>query len=635
MAELKKSIGFFTIVALTIVSLLGTSIFFGASLAARISGSASIIAWVFVALIGVYVSACFGELIGMYPSAGGVYEFSKQAYGRFPSFMIGWVTWIVQNITTALIIVAAVEVALPAFPYPLVKILLTISIIVILNIVAYRGIGISSKVLIFFATITLAIILVIIVPGLFHVQAVKFSEFHPSLLLLFLTTFFIIESFFGWESASFMAEETVDAEKVVPKALVIATVLSVLLGVIIAGVQIGILGTGGLVSSTSSVLDTSFILFGSQATLLFTIGIFLALIGSAAGGIISNPRLLLALGRDKLFIEQASHIHPRYNTPYKAVIFQMIASIFFVLLSFAKYEKVLSYLVPLALAMYITVLIAVVVLRVKKKEHRRPFKVIFGKVGPVIVALLYATIIVVWAVKEPEGFHVLKILGSLLFLAIPIYLLLTFYYNPTMLIRFSNLVATVNLLLEDLFLPAEIRKKILSIFRNMRDKTILELGAGVGTLTMQLAEEVGNEGRIIAIDLSEKNLKIVRKRLIEKKYSHVELIHDEHMVNRIHPDITKVDMVFSVGHLTYIQDVQKVLKEIYDVLPDNGKVCFVEYLDFFYFLPNKSLISNQEELRKVFRDAGFSVNITVSKSLFWKFIFIYGIKTGEEDVIMV
>ncbi|MFH1915745.1 MAG: amino acid permease [Nanoarchaeota archaeon] len=635
MVELKKRIGFLTIMALTIVSLLGTSIFFGAGIAAGISGAGSIIAWIAVALVAVYVSACFGELISMFPNAGGVYEFAKQAYGRFPSFLIGWVTWIVQNITTAVIIVAAVQYSLPGSSYAPLKILLVVGIIVILNYIAYRGIDLSSKVLILFASITLIIILLIVLPGILHVDQGNFEPMTITPLLFFFTIFFIIESFFGWESASFMAEETVNAEKVVPWALFLATVVSIILGILIAGVQIGILGVERLASSTAAFLDTSFIIYGDIGVKVMNIGIVLSLIGSAAGGIISNPRLLLALGRDKLFPDQVSHIHPKYNTPYKAIIFQTFVATIFVLISFGRYKTVLSYLVPLALFMYISVLLSVVVLRRKKKDHPRPFKVPLGGFLPLVVVIFYAAIIVAWAMMEPGGLHVLRILGSFLFLGIPIYMLLTFYYNPSIIIKFSNVAADINYFLEDLFLPKSVRKRILSIFRNMKDKTVLELGSGVGTLTLHLAEEVGPEGKIIAIDLSEKNLKILRRRLKEKDVRHVDVIHDEHMVNRVHPDITKVDMVFSVGHLTYIQDMKKVLREVYDVLPENGRICFVEYIDFFYFLPNKSLISNQTELKKAFREAGFSVNIQVIRSLFWKFIFIYGIKSGEEEVVMV
>jgi len=640
MVELKKSIGFYTIVALTIVSLMGSSIFFGVSVGAGISGSASLISWLLVGIIAIYVAFCFGELISMFPNAGGTYEFAKQTYGRFPSFVIGWMTWIVGNITTALLVISAVEFILPGAEMSL-KIGISVVIILILNYIAFKGIDASSKLLIIFGIITLLTIILVILPGLLHMKATNYQPYtlggtlSENIILILFTIFFIIESFFGWESASFMAEETINAERVVPRALIIATIISVCLGILLTVVTIGVLGINNVIGADIPFLDVANLLFGSFGVEVFKIAIIATLIGAAAGGIISGPRLLLALGRDKLFIEQFSHIHKKRGTPVNAIIFQTFLSIVFVLLAYGEYRMMLGFLVPLALLMYIPVLLAVVVLRYKKPELHRTVRAPGGKVLPFLVITFYIAIIIAWAMNEASGWHNLRILGAFLLFAVPIYLLLTFYYNPSAIILINNAFSRINYWLEDILLPKKMRKHIMSIFQEMREKTILEFGCGVGTLTVNIAEEVGPQGKVIALDLSEKNLKILKKRMFDKKIKHVETIHDEHMINRIHPDVKRVDMVISVGHLSYIQDLEKVLKELYTILPDSGRILFVEYIDYFYFLPNKAIISNQEELKKVFKRAGFSVNITTKNNLLWKFIFIYGIKTGEEDVPVI
>ncbi|MFH1211975.1 MAG: amino acid permease, partial [Candidatus Woesearchaeota archaeon] len=93
MAELERKAGYPLVIALSITAMVGTGMFFGPGIAASYSGNASLLAWIFLSLITVYVSLCFGELVSMYPSAGGVYSFAKKAYGRFSSFIIGWLTW--------------------------------------------------------------------------------------------------------------------------------------------------------------------------------------------------------------------------------------------------------------------------------------------------------------------------------------------------------------------------------------------------------------------------------------------------------------------------------------------------------------------------------------------------------------
>lgn len=86
MAELKRVLGFWTVLSLAIASIMGTGLFFGTAVGASYSGNASILAWIILTAIAVYISTYFAELVSMYPKAGGIYEFSKHAYNRFFSF---------------------------------------------------------------------------------------------------------------------------------------------------------------------------------------------------------------------------------------------------------------------------------------------------------------------------------------------------------------------------------------------------------------------------------------------------------------------------------------------------------------------------------------------------------------------
>ena len=94
MTELKKSISFSVLVLLAINAIIGTGIFFVPGIAARIAGPASIISWILVGILALLVAACFAELVSMFPKAGGVYEYTKQAFGEFGGFMVGWIAWI-------------------------------------------------------------------------------------------------------------------------------------------------------------------------------------------------------------------------------------------------------------------------------------------------------------------------------------------------------------------------------------------------------------------------------------------------------------------------------------------------------------------------------------------------------------
>lgn len=631
MAELQKTLGMGTIIALTLTALVGTGMFLATSIGARYSGNGVVIAWVILTIISVYVAACFGELIAMFPKSGGIYEFAKKAYGRFFSFIVGWVSWLVATITISVLIIAALEFLPVQGLSGTVKLAVAVVLILMINFIAYMGVDVSGALLMFFAIETVLLLLSLIIPGFMHTD---WSHFTPLLTKpftwVFVSMFFMVESLMGWESASFLAEETKNAEKVIPKALIITTLISGTLGVLFSLVSVGVIPLAELVSSPVPVLDLAARLFTSQQAQIISSGILLALIGSVAGGVVSTPRLLQAMARDKLFIGQLAAIHEKRKTPYKAIIFQAVVSIIIVIIAFGTYDSLLSMLTPLALLMYIAVLLAVPILRFKIKHFNRPFRVPFGKTGPVLVALLYLVVVMLWLFQVQGAFNLFRIIISLAIFGIPIYLLLTFFYNPDAIINFSNHFSRLTLWFENLILPRRIRKNIMGLFKDLESKTVLEYGAGVGTLTMNLAQAVGPKGKVYATDLSHRNVRLLKKRLENEGIANVMVIHDEHQVNRIHPAIDNVEFIFSVGMMSYMQDVRKILRQMNRLLPEAGRICLVEYVNFFGILPDAEWLSNMERLREIFRQAGFSVHIEKKRGLLWNYLFIYGLKSDSD-----
>ncbi|HLD04562.1 MAG TPA: amino acid permease [Candidatus Nanoarchaeia archaeon] len=627
---LKKTTGYLGIIALTLTALIGTGTFFGTQIAATYSGNASLIAWILLSFVTIYVAACFGELVAMFPKNGGIYEYTKQAYGFFPSFLIGWISWLVANIGTAVIIIAAMDYLFPGPEQMFLKVILSMGVILLFNAITYRGIEASSFLLIAFAIITLLTLLSLIIPGLFYIDPNNYRPFLThSYTSLLLTLFFILETFFGWEAASFLAEETQNAERVIPRSLLIASVLATLLTTTLVFVTLGIIPWQQIITTPAPLLTVAEIIYGAFGAQLINVGIFLTLLGAASSAIVGSPRLLRAMSQDKLFIEQFGQLHPKYGTPHKAILFQTTITLLILLGTFGRYKTLLSLLVPLALIMYLSILLVIPLLRIKKPELPRPFRVPFGKIGPALVAILYLGILITWLIQEPAAWSQFRLILTFIFFGIPIFILLALFYNPDFLIRMINSFALLNLWLEGFLLPPHVRKKILNFFTDYEGKTILELGAGVGTLTKPLAEQVGTQGKVYALDLGEKNIKLLEKRMKEHGHHHVSAIHDPHLIARIHPSIKKVDMAFSVGNLSYLQDPSRFLKDLNRVMPEGAKICFVEYIDFFYFLPNPSWITNHVRLKELFTEAGFSVQIEIYKGTFWKYLFVYGVKSKD------
>ncbi len=627
MAELKRVLGFWTILSLAITSIMGTGMFFSVSIGSQKAGPGVIIAWVLLTLVGLYIAAFFGELSAMFPKAGGIYEFSKQAYSRWASFMVGWTAWFIGNIGVALTVVAAIDYIMPGKEAWLMKLAVSILFIILLNIIAFYGIEASAFVLIVFAIVTFSIILSIIVPGTLEFDIGNLTPLLPyGISSIFIAMFFLTESFFGWESVTYLAEETKNPERVIPKALLLGTLFVGLLGTGLAIISLGAVNWDFLAQTSAPLSFVAGTMFGPAGVKFISFGIFITLIGSAAGGIITMPRLLLALARDKLFISQLADIHPTYNTPYKAILFQTILSIIIFLMAFGRYEQLLTLVIPIGILLYFFTILIVYKLRVSHPHLPRPFRVPYAKTGSIVISALLAALLYTWILFEPGALHIFSLAISFILLGIPIYLLLEMYYDPEEIIKMTDSLAYFTFWLEAILLPRSVRKNILFLLGNVVNKNVLEFGCSVGTLTLQLAEAVKPNGKVFATDLSKKEIDITKKRMLKKGHFHVISIHDEHQVNRVHPYIPHVDAIVSVGMLGYLQDRKKVLGEMKQLLPYGGRLVFVDYADFFGIIPNVDWLANDQTIAQTFKDAGFSVFVRREKGLFWNYVYVYGIK---------
>ncbi|MFH1590642.1 MAG: amino acid permease [archaeon] len=638
MAELQRVLNFPSILLITINSIMGTGIYFLVANGAKYAGPASIISWIAFSVVAIYISACFGELAGMFPKAGGVYEYAKQTYGRFFSFIIGWLAFITGNVTIAMLIVGAIQYLLP-FPASLLKVGICLLFLVIFNYMAYRGMKTSAAMLIAFGVISLTVMISVIFMGGLNIDPANFRPlFIAGPFSVVIAIFFIMETFFGWESAVNLSEEVNNPEKVMPKALLYGTTIIAVLALSLAITAIGSVGWKTLAGSSAPLVDivTSFV--GERGRQFITLATYLAIIGSVAGWVVSAPRLILALTRDKLFLSHFEKIHPKYNTPHRAIIFQAIVSAVLVIIGMGSYNALLTLLVPMALMMYAIVLFSIVIQRFRNPDTPRPFKVWFGKVGPLFVVGIFAYLLYLWLAHEPGAWNILNLGFSFIGLGIPLYFLIEIYYDPKMITEVNDITAYLSLLIEDFSLPRKVRKTILNILGDLDGQTVLEYGCSVGTLTQLLSEKVGPQGKVYAVDLSKNGLRITQKRVERQLWAsdkrihgRVLIVHDELQAIRVHDSIEYTDAVVSVGMLSYIQDIQKVLRELYRILPNEGRVCFVEYVDFFKVIPNVEWLGNNEKIEMYFREAGFSVRVIRKKGLFWNYVYVYGIKS-EHDV---
>lgn len=654
MAELNKNLSYPVILIITITNIIGTGVFFLPAIGVKEAGPASIISWLILTGISIYISMLFAELTSMFPTSGGTYEFCKQAYGRFGSFIIGWMTILAGNITIAMLIVGAIQYLIPfsgsaaimgvAVSSKVIKLAMCIFFILLFNYISYKGIKTSATMMVVFGTITLGTLASLIITGLLKIDLTSIAasssgtmEFMPfGILAVIVSIFSIAETFFGWETATFLAAETKDGKRVVPKALVTGTIIIGAIVILLTLISLGNIPWDVFAESDRplSMLGETF--FGNIGEQIFTLLVYVSIIGSVAGWIVSAPRLLLAMAEDKLLLGQFKEIHPKNKTPHNAILFQTILTLILVSVGFDSYEFLLHLLVPLVLITYSFVILSVFILRKKMPEKPRYYKAPFVNKGPFLIVGFLSFLIIMWIINTEGALLTLEFGLSLIGFGIPLYFLIEMYYDPSAIIKVNDSIAHLALLTENISVPKKVRKRIFQILKDIKGKRVLEYGCSVGTITLMLAKMVGPYGEVYATDISLKNLKITHKRLtkqekeIKENHPEVYILHDKDQFTRIHPSIPYADVVLSIGMLGYVQDIKKVLDDIYKILPEGGELCFVEFGDFFKVIPNVEWLSTNKRIEDLFRSAGFSVRVIREEGTFWNYIYVYGIKSTED-----
>lgn len=625
MAQLKKVLSFPAILLITINSIMGTGIFFLPAVGAGAAGPASIISWIILSFISIYIAMCFGELSSMFPKSGGIYEYCKQAYGRFFSFLIGWMTVVAGNVTIAMLVVGAVQYLLPVGSI-LMKVGISLLFIFAFNYIAFKGMKTSAIMLIVFAFITLGTILGLAIPGLFKFDTGNFSPFFVFPISATLMAIFLIaETFFGWETATFLAEETKDGRKIMPKALIWGTAIIALICILFVVTSLGVIPWNIFGGSATPFTDLGILHYGIKGGDVFTILVYLAIIGSVAGWIVSAPRLLLAMAKDKLFLEHFAKIHHKNLTPHRAILFQTVLTTILVIVGAGSYTTMLHLLVPIVLVVYSFVLLSVVVLRYKKPNVERYYTVPFGKIGPILVALFMIFLIGMWLAHTPGALNIVKVALSLIFLGVPLYFLVEMYHDSEAIYGVNEKLSYVLVLFENVFFPLSLKRKILLMLGDLKNKTVLEFGCSVGTLTRRLAKKVLPNGKVYAFDYIEHNLRVASSHL--KRQKHVKFFSHKPLDEfEISVKLPKFDALLSIGSLSYMQKPQKMLKQMGRHIKKNGKVVFLDYDQFFFFIPNVPWVSDEKKLKKMFGDAGFKVEVTKKRGLLWRHIFIHGEK---------
>jgi APA family basic amino acid/polyamine antiporter len=388
---LRRELGKWDLTAIGVNQVIGGAVFLMPALVAARIGAWS---WVAVGLVGVLamlIALNFAEAGSRFEGTGGAYLYTRAAFGRFPSFEVGWMLW-VTRVTSWSSVVNGLATAL-AYYWPHLaggwaRMALITGVIVTIMFVNVRGIRQSAFVVNALTIGKLAPLVIFILLGLPYVSA---GALQPEGTLTWAqisaATLYLIFAYGGYEVVPVPAGETKDPRRAVPFAM-ITTIL--ICGVVMTLVQVVALGTlPGLAASTTPLADASALFLGASGALLMTTGAAVSMTGNNVGQALSGSRNLFALAEQGDLPRIFGHVHPRFRTPDFAIVCTCLAALGLALSgSFATLAAASA---VARLLVYSGTCASVLALR---RQSRAPFTIPGGPVVPALalalsVAILY------------------------------------------------------------------------------------------------------------------------------------------------------------------------------------------------------------------------------------------------------
>jgi len=131
-------------------------------------------------------------------------------------------------------------------------------------------------------------------------------------------------AFGGWHVVTYTAEETVQPERTIPRALVIGIVVVTACYVALNTVYFYVLPLDRVVASSRVAADVATALLGAPGGAAISGLVMFSVFGAMTGSILAAPRVYFAMARDGLLFQWVNQVHPRYRTPHRAIVLQAV-----------------------------------------------------------------------------------------------------------------------------------------------------------------------------------------------------------------------------------------------------------------------------------------------------------------------
>lgn len=386
---------------LTIGSIVGTGIFLTTSDMAKVLPHPGLILLVWLAggLLTLAGALTYGELGAMFPRAGGLYHYVREAYGPLWGFLYGWTAFLVIMSGG----IAALGVAfgeylgsfLPWFSTQHVLLAVPVTAgwswtvsggqvaaalaIVLLTAVNHLGLKEGASVQNALTVLKIGSIVAFAALGLLvHARVAPdlrgpVAALPGGLLAAFgVAMIAALWTYDGWYGLTCSAGEMRDPGRSLPRGLILGTAAVTLLYLLLNLVYVRALSVPEMAATPRIAESAAAVLFGPGSARLVSLAVLVSTFGCISSTILYSSRIYLPMAEDGLFFRSLARVDPRRRTPVACLWAQ---SAWALVLTFSgTYSQLYTYVVFASVVFHAMIAYAVFVFRRRRPDHPRPYR---------------------------------------------------------------------------------------------------------------------------------------------------------------------------------------------------------------------------------------------------------------------
>lgn len=431
--DLTRTLGLWQLTAIGVGGIIGAGIFaLAGAVAHETAGPAVLISFLLAGVASAAAALSYAEFAGMIPKAGSAYTYGYVVLGEIVGWFIGWDLLLEYIAIVAVVaigisgyfsfLMAELGVDLPAWMLgapgtgdghvvDLFAVVLCLLIAFLLN----RGIRAAARVETGVVGLKVAVVLLVIVVGFFHVKTGNYRPFFPfgvsGAITGAATVFFAV---FGYDAMSTAAEESRDARRHLPRAIVYSLAVSMVLYVLATLVLTGMQNYREI--DPESGFSSAFASVGlSGLADVIAVGAIIGILTVMFTFMLGVTRVWYAMSRDGLLPAWFAKLHPVRRVPSRVTWIAGVASAVIAgLLPIREAAELTNIGILLA---FVVVCVAVIVLRYRRPELPRTFRLPGMPVIPALGVLFSLWLITFLAPATWLRFAVWFVLGLAVYFA--------------------------------------------------------------------------------------------------------------------------------------------------------------------------------------------------------------------------